>query len=94
MDPLLQLLLLVLIWCMVFFASLPFAITTQIENREVIPGTAESAPVTTGLKRKLIIATLVSLALWLAARAIIEGEWIGLDDIPLPPGVPLESQGE
>ena len=91
MDPLLQLLLFVLIWCMVFFASLPFAITTQIEQREVIPGTAESAPVTTGLKRKLVIASLVSLALWLAARVIIEGQWIGLEDIPLPPGVIADS---
>ena len=93
MDPLLQLLLFVLIWCMVFFACLPFAITTQIEKREVVPGTAESAPVATGLKRKLAIASLVSLALWLAARAIIEREWIGLEDIPLPPGIVVESQG-
>ena len=94
MDPLLQFLLFVLIWCMVFFVSLPFAITTQIEKREVIPGTAESAPVATGLRRKLAIASLVSLLLWLAARAIIEGEWIRLEDIPLPPSVEAGSQGE
>lgn len=90
MDLLLQILLFFLIWCMVFFASLPFAITTQIERRQVTPGTAESAPVNAGLKRKLMISTIVTLALWLATRAVIEGEWIRLEDIPLPPGVELE----
>ena len=94
MEPLLQFLLFALIWCMVFFASLPFAITTQIEKREIVPGTAESAPVATGLKRKLVVASLVSLLLWLAAVGIIEGGWIHLEDIPLPPGVVVERQGE
>ena len=90
MDILLQALLFVLIWCMVFFASLPFAITTQIERREITPGTEVSAPVAPGLKRKLVIASIVAVVLWLLARAIIEGGWIGLDDIPLPPGVHVE----
>ena len=90
MDILLQALLFVLIWCMVFFASLPFAITTQIERREIIPGTEVSAPIAPGLKRKLVIASIVAIVLWLLARAIIEGGWIGLDDIPLPPGVHVE----
>lgn len=94
MDALLQILLLVLIWCMVFFASLPFAITTQIERREITPGTSESAPVNAGLKGKLLIATVIALALWLVVRAAVEGEWIRLEDIPLPPGVEAEPKSE
>ena len=90
MDILLQALLFFLIWCMVFFASLPFAVTTQIEQREVVPGTSESAPVHTKLIRKIVIATLVAFVLWLVTREIIQGGWIRLEDIPLPPGVELE----
>ncbi|MCY4035446.1 MAG: DUF1467 family protein [Hyphomicrobiales bacterium] len=90
MDILLQALLFFLIWCMVFFASLPFAITTQMEQRHIVPGTSESAPVHTKLKRKVVIATLVTLVLWLVTREIIQNGWIRLEDIPLPPGVELE----
>ena len=90
MDILLQALLFFLIWCMVFFTSLPFAVTTQAEQRDIVPGTSESAPVHTKLKRKIIIATLITLVLWLVTREIIQNGWIRLEDIPLPPGVELE----
>lgn len=90
MDILLQILLFVLIWCIVFFASLPFAVTTQIERREIVPGTSESAPIHAKLRRKVVIATLVAFVLWLVLREVIQNEWIRLEDIPLPPGVELE----
>lgn len=90
MDILMQLLLLVLIWAMVFFGSLPFSVTTQAEARDIVPGSVESAPIATDWKRKLAAVSAVTLVLWLVIRGIVAAEWVSIDDIPLPPGVAEE----
>lgn len=52
-------------WWLVFFMLLPIGVKTPEEvGEERPPGTAESAPVNPGIKWKMLVATIASLAIW------------------------------
>lgn len=59
------------IWFMVLFIVLPLRLRTQGEGGSVVPGTPSSAPENPDLRRKVIIVTSVSVALWLVAVGVI-----------------------
>jgi predicted secreted protein len=52
-----------LIWWIVIFAVLPFGISAPAEHE---PGRDRGAPARPRLKLKLLITTLIAMAIWLA----------------------------
>lgn len=70
----------VLIWWMVFFCALPFGIK-PIENPE--KGMMPGAPVNPGLKKKILITTIISALLWGIAYMIITSNLISFHDMSL-----------
>ena len=75
----------VLIWWIVLFAMLPIGVRTQAEEGRVIPGTAESAPHTPRVLRKMLVTTAVAAVVFAALYAIIVHQLITLDQIPFLP---------
>jgi predicted secreted protein len=73
------------IWWIVLFAMLPIGVRTQAEEGQVIPGTAESAPHTPKLPRKMLATTVVAAVVFAALYAIIVHHVITLDQIPFLP---------
>ena len=51
-------------WWIVLFAVLPFGIKSQEESGEVVKGTEPGAPVVTGMGRKALITTAITLVLF------------------------------
>ena len=72
-------------WWIVLFAILPFGVTTQIDTGDVIPGTADSAPVAPKLLPKLIATTIVAGIVFGLIYWLMEGNVMTLDDIPFLP---------
>lgn len=72
-------------WWIILFAILPFGVTTQKDAGEVLPGTAESAPVAPRLIPKLIATTIVAGIIFAFIYWLIEGGVVSLDDIPFLP---------
>jgi predicted secreted protein len=53
-----------IVWWLVFFAVLPWGISSQREQGEIAPGTDPGAPAVHGLKAKLVWTTAVSSILF------------------------------
>jgi predicted secreted protein len=66
--------LFVLIWWTVLFAVLPLG-TSPVAEPDPATGW-RGAPARPQIARKLVITTLVSLAIWAGCAAIIESGWI------------------
>ena len=73
------------IWWIVLFAILPWGVRTQEEAGEVIPGTAESAPVTPKLGAKLLATTITAAVVFAIIYWLVAGGSVTLDDIPFLP---------
>ncbi|KZL21867.1 hypothetical protein PsAD2_00296 [Pseudovibrio axinellae] len=61
-----------MMWWILFLAILPFGIRTQIEEGEVVPGTAESAPKHPQMLKKVIINTVVTTIVFVAFYFFME----------------------
>jgi predicted secreted protein len=68
----------ILIWWMVLFCTLPLGIKNIEKPKD---GTMPGAPVDPGLKRKLILTTIIATTLWIVAFAIISSNLISFHDI-------------
>jgi predicted secreted protein len=68
----------VILWWTVLFAVLPIGVRTQGEDGAVVPGTPESAPTTPRLVRVVLLTTLISGLLFVAAWAAVK---YGLADL-------------
>lgn len=68
----------VCIWWVVFFCTLPFGIENIGKPKK---GEMPGAPVDPGLKRKAIIATIISAVLWAVAFAVIKSDLISFHDM-------------
>ena len=67
----------------VLFVVLPVGLTTQDDEQEVTLGTVSSAPgKASHVLKSMLLATLVSIALFGAFYAVSTYFGIGLDDIP------------
>lgn len=72
-------------WWIILFAILPFGVKTQQEEGDVVPGTAESAPATPMLLRKLVATTIVTSLVFVLIYWLLESGSVSLDDIPFLP---------
>ncbi len=72
-------------WWIILFAVLPFGVTTQQEAGDVVPGTAESAPVAPKLMAKFVVTTIAAAVLFALIYWLLEGGVVTLDDIPFLP---------
>ena len=48
------------LWMIIFFMVLPFGITNQIDSPDYQKGTDPGAPVESGMKKKILITTLIT----------------------------------
>ncbi len=71
----------VVIWAMVFFMVNPLWQTSQSEAGHIVPGTPASAPVDAMVLRKAIVTTVVGTVLFAVAFAVIQFEWLTLDQL-------------
>jgi len=67
------------LWWLVLFAILPFGVTTQDEDGEVIAGTESSAPIAPQLGKKALLTTLVSAAIFGSVYALSATGIVDLD---------------
>lgn len=70
-----------MIWTVVFFITLPFGVTSQEESGEIVPGTPASAPTDARIKRKALIATCITIALYAVIFPVLYWHLVSLDDI-------------
>ena len=66
------------IWALTFYCLLPLGIRSQSETRRIVPGTPPSAPSDTGLRWKVLRATVIGTMIWVLVAGSIE-----LDVVPL-----------
>ncbi|MGE3622876.1 MAG: DUF1467 family protein [Bdellovibrionales bacterium] len=68
----------ILIWWMVLFCTLPFGVR---HSEKPEGGNMPGAPADPGLRKKLIITTVVSTLLWVAAYFVITSNLISFREI-------------
>lgn len=71
-----------ILWWIVLFATLPFSLKTQDDERDVTLGTVSSAPKGPHMLRAMLRTTVVSALIVGAYYAVTRGLGIGFDDIP------------
>jgi predicted secreted protein len=71
-----------IIWWLTLFATLPFNLRTQDEERDVTLGTVSSAPVGPHMLRAVIRTTIVSALVLGGFYLLTRGFGITIDDIP------------
>lgn len=73
------------LWWLTLFLVLPWGVSTQADDEDIVPGSAPSAPSRPQLATKLLATTLVSAALFLGVYWLLVWSGIGLDDVPFLP---------
>jgi predicted secreted protein len=73
------------VWWIVLFTVLPVGVRSQQEEGEVVPGSAESAPMVPRLLAKVVATTVIASAVFAVIYAVIAHELITLDEIPFLP---------
>lgn len=71
------------IWFLTLFVVLPIGLRTQGEAGDVVPGTPSSAPAEPGLRRKFVLVTVITLAIWVPLCAFIVWGGVGVRDIDI-----------
>lgn len=71
-----------IIWWITLFAVLPFGLRTQAEEKEVVPGTVQSAPARFKALRVFGITTVVAAIIHAAWYIASEVFGLGIDSIP------------
>jgi predicted secreted protein len=78
MLPITGVMVYVLAWWMMFFCVLPLNIESIIKPKD---GTMAGAPVNPDLKRKAVLATILSAFVWLVIYLLIKANLISFHDI-------------
>lgn len=78
-----------MIWAMVMLVLLQTNVTTQGDTGRRVDGTHASAPETVGLKRRLLWATGIAVALWLPLVWLIVSGLITIDTLRWLTGRPI-----
>lgn len=73
------------VWWISLFFVLPFWVKPQIEENNVIPGTATSAPVTPMMLKKFLVTTLLSATIFITFYLLGSYGLLSLDSIPFLP---------
>lgn len=71
-----------ILWWLVLFAVLPFGVRSQHEADEITPGTEHGAPTYFSFWRKILLTTVVSLAVFGAYFLVTVVLGYTFDDIP------------
>lgn len=71
------------IWFMTLLIALPIGLRTQGDEKDVVPGTPESAPANLRLGRKLIWVTVITILLWVPLVALILSGRLTMESIDL-----------
>ncbi len=74
----------IVIWWLVLFMVLPWGVTSQRDAGEIVPGTADGAPVKPQLIKKALITTGIATAAWGIFFYLMANDIIQLGDIPKP----------
>lgn len=69
------------LWFLTLFVVMPIGQKSQADAGEIVPGTPAGAPADLPLKRKLIITTLITTAIWGVLAWIILGGVISRADL-------------
>ena len=70
-----------MIWFMMFLIILPLRLRTQGETGEIVPGTHSSAPADPRIRRKALMATMITVVLWAVIAGIIVSGIISVRDL-------------
>jgi predicted secreted protein len=75
-----------MIWWLVFFMALPFGVRSQAEEKEkgtheIVPGTAESAPVKPNLWLKALVTSIIAGVLYGVFYYMMINDWFGLINV-------------
>ncbi len=71
------------IWWLVLFTVLPFGVRNAAEDRVAVPvGQDAGAPIHHGLRRKVMLTTIISAFVFLVLWFISSSGYFGLDDLP------------
>jgi predicted secreted protein len=71
-----------IIWWLTLFAVLPIGLRTQAEEKDVVPGSVESAPARFRAGRIFLLTTVVAAVIHLAWYVISVRLGYGIDSIP------------
>lgn len=69
------------IWFLALLIALPIGVRTQGEAGRVEPGTPSSAPVDAMMRKKLLWATVATLAIWMPLCAFIIWGGVSVRDL-------------
>jgi len=72
------------IWWITLFAVLPFGLRTQDEEKEIVPGTPESAPHKPRLLRTFLLNSLVAGVVFAVLWAAYEAKLLDFSHQPIP----------
>lgn len=71
-----------ILWWIVLFATLPFSLRTQDDEKDVTLGTVSSAPGRPHVLRAMVRTTIVSALIMAAYYGVTRGLGFGFEDIP------------
>ncbi|MCC2689549.1 MAG: hypothetical protein K0S21_2352 [Rhizobiaceae bacterium] len=71
-----------IIWWLALFATLPFGLKTQDDDRDVTLGTVPSAPRGPHMGKAVIRATVLAMAVFGAFLVLTRGLGLSFNDIP------------
>lgn len=74
-----------IIWWLTLFMILPLGVKTQAEDGDVVPGSAESAPTSPNILKKMGLTTIVAAIIFAGVYSVITYNLISIDDIPFLP---------
>ncbi|MDB6177465.1 DUF1467 family protein [Paracoccus sp. Z330] len=69
------------LWFLTLFVVMPFGQRSQQDAGEIVPGTPAGAPANLPVKRKMLLTTLISAAIWGVIAWIILGGIVTRADI-------------
>ena len=72
-----------IVWFMVFFIALPIRLKTQGDVGQIVPGTHAGAPHEPNLRKKALITTAVSAALWVIIAYVLVSGMLTVRDLDM-----------
>lgn len=66
----------ILIWWTALFAVLPIGVRGQAEEEDVVEGSEPGAPVESGMKKKIILTSLLAGVIWAVVMLVIKFELV------------------
>lgn len=71
-------------WWLTLFLVLPFGVRTQGEDGDVVPGTPESAPASSRMRKVFLINTIVATLIFAVLWTVLQSSWLTRPPTPPP----------